>query len=351
MAEFETEAVEMRAQLAALAGVVATGFVVAGVATLAVVGAGDTRRVEPLPARAGPALGAARSWGYQLQKLDASALGDAFDVLVVDYARDGTEATAYSAIDVGRLRHRANGSPRIVLSYLSIGEAESYRFYWNADWFVRPPSWLGGENTAWRRNFTVRFWDERWQRLLFDPNPTLGGWLRDRLGLGVKPYLDRIIEAGFDGVYLDRVDAYETARAERPTARADMIGFVGALSSFAKARRPGFLVVPQNGEDLLSDGRYVAAIDGAGKEDLLYGEGGDGVVNDPRSTRVSVGLLNRAKAAGRPVFVIEYLADQVAQAKAKEDFATLGFIGMFATRSLDQLPAGASTMGVPNEAR
>jgi cysteinyl-tRNA synthetase, unknown class len=316
---------------------IATGLVGVGLIAVAMTRA-DAQATKPLPARVGPALMSARSWGYQLQKVDPSALGNEFDVLVVDYARDGTQATAYTKADVERFRLRTTGKPRIVLSYLSIGEAESYRSYWRPDWFQTPPAWVGAENAAWRKNYAVNFWDARWQRLLFNPNPT--GWDRARewLGLETKPYLDRIIDAGFDGVYLDRVDAYEAVQTTRPSARDDMIGLVGNLSAFAKTRRPGFLVLPQNAEELLDSATYRAAIDGVGKEDLLFGEGGDGVANDPRSTRSSVGFLNRAKADGRPVFVVEYIADPLVQAKAQTDFNTLGYVAAFAARSLDQLP-------------
>ncbi len=51
-----------------------------------------------------------------------------------------------------------------------------------------------------------------------------------------------------------------------------MIAFVTKLAAHARGRKPGFLVVPQNGEELLTDAGYRAVIDGIGKEDILYGE-------------------------------------------------------------------------------
>jgi len=52
------------------------------------------------------------------------------------------------------------------------------------------PSWLDKENPDWPGNYKVRFWDSGWQAIIFQ-------------------YLDKILAQGFDGVYLDLVDAYE----------------------------------------------------------------------------------------------------------------------------------------------
>ena len=118
-----------------------------------------------------------------------------------------------------------------------------------------------------------------------------------------------------------------------------MTDFVSAISRYAKTRRPGFFVLPQNGELLLEDGRYLAAIDGIGKEDLFYGETGDGIANPVPDVRHMIGILNRAKSSGRPVFVIEYLADPNVQRSVLGELHQAGFVGTFAERSLSQPPA------------
>ena len=73
---------------------------------------------------------------------------------------------------------------------MSIGEAEDYRFYWREEWDDSGPSWLDVENADWPGNYKVRFWDSGWQSIMLQ-------------------YADRILAAGFDGVYLDIIDAYE----------------------------------------------------------------------------------------------------------------------------------------------
>src|SRR5262245_37216271 len=116
---------------------------------------------------------------------------------------------------------------------------------------------------------------------------------QDIIFKGPDSYLDRIIKAGFDGAYLDKVDEYEEKSIARanPNARADMIAFVKAVAARARSREPGFLVVPQNGEELLTDEGYRATIDGIGKEDLLFGETRSGRPNSPEDIKTKVGYL------------------------------------------------------------
>ena len=120
-----------------------------------------------------------------------------------------------------------------MLAYLSIGEAQTYRYYWKWYWGwvfgVLSPRWLGSENPEWRGNYGVRYWHEGWQKII------LGG---------ENSYLERIVKAGFDGVYLDGVDEYVDMVKEKRNARALMIAFVKAIAERARVLKPGFLVVP-----------------------------------------------------------------------------------------------------------
>ncbi len=209
-------------------------------------------------------LGRAQSWGYQLQNLNvARAATSPFDVLVIDYATDGDHASALKPAEVARLQTKSDGSRRLVIAYLSVGEAESYRSYWKKDWKRKRPAWLLGENPEWEENYAVCFWDPGWQaNLCGSPDA----------------YLDRILAQGFDGIYLDKCDVGEDlkrrekqAARSRPDLDADMAGLVERLAAYARARRPGFLVVMQNAEPLLERPALRATIDAVAKEELLYG--------------------------------------------------------------------------------
>ncbi|WP_416900126.1 MAG: MJ1477/TM1410 family putative glycoside hydrolase [Minwuia sp.] len=215
-----------------------------------------------------------------------------FELAVVDHSRDGTLAGAFAASEVELMQRMPDGGRRVVLSYLSIGEAEDYRGYWKAEWSKKPPSWLEAENPDWPGNYKVRYWDPDWQALIFG-NP--------------EASLDRIIAAGFDGVYLDIIDAYWYFQEKgRKSAAADMIGFVTALAAYGRKKKPGFLIVPQNAADLLAYPEYLNVIDAQGQEDLFYGLDGPDTPNQKELVDWPMKHLQLALDAGKPVFLIEY---------------------------------------------
>ena len=92
------------------------------------------------------------------------------------------------------LKIKLNGGSRLIIAYMSIGEAEDYRYYWDSDWNNTPPSWLEEENPNWEGNFKVRYWEAEWKGIIYGNDSS---------------YLKKILDAGFDGVYLDIIDAFE----------------------------------------------------------------------------------------------------------------------------------------------
>ena len=277
-------------------------------------------------------LGRVQSWHYQLKRLDVEATArSSADLIVMDHSRNGRQSGMYRRDEIETLRKHPDGSARRVLAYLSVGEAEEYRYYWDPTWKQRPPDWLIGENCRWPDNYLVRFWAEAWKEIVYR---------------GARSYLALNLEAGFDGVYLDRVDAYWDLRKTRPQGRAEMIDLVIDLAATARRLRPGSIIVAQNAEDLLDDRRYRAAIDGVAKEDLLYGIDGTGIRNAASEIKWSTGQLRKLAAEGKPVMVVEYLTKPETVAKAAKELARLGFVATFAHRALDgrdplALPASA----------
>jgi len=114
-----------------------------------------------------------------------------YDALVID-AFFFEEALTTAQVD--SLKTKSNGGARLVLSYLSIGEAEDYRYYWDSGWDSNPPDWLDEANPDWPGNYKVRYWDPDWQDIIYG---------------NADSYLQVILDAGFDGVYLDIIDAFE----------------------------------------------------------------------------------------------------------------------------------------------
>ena len=122
--------------------------------------------------------------------------GTNYDLVIMDlFFEDGDGNTiALTSEDLAPLKTKANGGARLLICYMSIGEAEDYRFYWNDSWDVGDPSWLAEENPSWAGNYKVEYWDTEWQAVIYGSDGA---------------YLDKILDAGFDGVYLDIIDAYE----------------------------------------------------------------------------------------------------------------------------------------------
>jgi cysteinyl-tRNA synthetase len=115
-----------------------------------------------------------------------------YDLVIMDlYFNDGTP---FTKAEISALKNKANGGKRLVVSYMSIGEAENYRFYWQNSWNTSKPNWLDAENPDWKGNFKVKFWDTEWKKVIYGDD---------------NSYVKRILDAGFDGAYLDIIDAFE----------------------------------------------------------------------------------------------------------------------------------------------
>ncbi len=115
-----------------------------------------------------------------------------YDMVITDLFYEGT--SELTSEEITSMKVKTNGGTRLVIAYMSIGEAESYRYYWQKEWAINPPQWLADENLDWPGNYKVRYWDENWKSFIYGNNDS---------------YLKRIIDAGFDWVYLDIIDAFE----------------------------------------------------------------------------------------------------------------------------------------------
>ena len=267
---------------------------------------------------------------YQLQDLDLKAVGESrYDLVVMDYAANGTADTEYSAGEIQALRE-SPGGPKVLLAYMSIGEAEDYRFYWQDGWGVGNPKWLDAENPNWEGNYKVRYWEEEWRQLIFD-------------------YTDRLIAAGFDGAYLDIIDAYQyfteqgapdrgasEERDESPSQR--MADLVAAIASHAKAEDPDFLIFPQNAPELADIvPEYLDYVDGIGQEDIYYGYDEGGVATPASVTAELERRLDRFGERGKLVLTIDYATAVDSADDAYARSIANGYVPFVTTRELDRL--------------
>lgn len=125
------------------------------------------------------------------QTLISAVSATNYDLIILDLYHD---EIAYTIDEIAALKNKANGGSRLVVCYMSIGEAEDYRSYWNTSWSSDEPDWLLEENPDWLGNYKVKYWSDDWQNIIYGSSSS---------------YLTTIMGAGFDGVYLDIIDAYE----------------------------------------------------------------------------------------------------------------------------------------------
>jgi cysteinyl-tRNA synthetase len=264
-----------------------------------------------------PKLSQVQNFVYLLQAHQVSVSdlsNNGFDLVVMDYAKCGDVCSEYTLNEIAQIKSGGiSGHSKVVLAYMSIGESEDYRFYWEPDWQPGSPAWLGPVNPEWEGNYKVRYWMRGWKEIIYG---TAAGQK--------KSYLDRIIDQGFDGVYLDIIDAYEYWSSPaggnertREQARIDMVDFIKELRDYVRVTRgkSDFLIFPQNGADIIYDEndaldsigqQYLSICDGIGQEDVWY----MGTTPQPQEyCEWLTAILDVYKAHGKLVLLVDYLWD------------------------------------------
>jgi len=160
------------------------------------------------------------------------------------------------------------------------------------------------------------------------------------------------VRAGFDGIYLDWVEAFEdaevvkAARAAGLNPAVEMIRFIREIRDYARQRNPDFVVIMQNGS-ALSEGHseLFAAIDALAQEDTWWANSADvpwddptGYDDAPQDPDYTNELLLRFKAyqaAGVPIFTIDYALVHAPEVYTKA--SQLGLIPYCTRSSLERL--------------
>ena len=252
------------------------------------------------------------------------------DWIVLDATFGGD--TVWERADIDAIRNgRAN---RKVVAYISIGEAEDYRPYWHKEWgsnrnlTASAPAWLGVENPEWKGNYRVKYWNAEWEKL-------------------VLASIDDAMERGFDGVYLDIVDGFETFEQEgkefiedrvnpetHQSYRRDMVDWVKAIAARARAKNPASLVIPQNGSQLVEHPDFLEIISAISIEDLFT----NGNKIQPKShTNEVLDDLRKIASANKPALLVEYPKLQERQALTKKLAVENGLVWLITDRQLKTL--------------
>lgn len=251
-----------------------------------------------------------KSWAYLIenQHLDGTIqkLADStYDMLVIDQTRSVKEDEQYnSKSDVSILQssYNSQNQNKIVLSYLNIGEAESYRWYWNDQWKIGNPGWIVAKDPDnWDENYPVLFWDEEWKNI-------------------VQQSIKRIVDDGYNGVYLDWLEIYsfepvqKAAKSQGLDSRTELTYFIKELVEYAHALNPNFIFIAQNASELGEYSDYITLFDGIAQEAIWFdGEGDPDSGNTPGDVKQDIEESNEYitnlqawQRAEKPVFHVEY---------------------------------------------
>ena len=297
------------------------------------------------------------NWSYQLQGLNGAALNPVelaslgAGLLVTDYSRDGSGPNRFTPAEVDTFKANA-----VAVSYISIGEASDFQAYWHANWTSTghatgaltsaAPGWLGPIDEAFPESRKVRYWDPDWQKLIFNDAHT--------------GYLDQIVAQGFDGAYLDIVDAYyfwaaEATPAQRHAgdprtehdAAARMIDFIVAMTAHARQTNPDFAIIPQNGEliidalagtDPARKAAFLGSINAIAVEDVYLRNGTAAENNGFLPDKVVIAALKHDFLAnGKAVFAVDYVNELDGMGRFIQAALADGFIPTVALkRGLDR---------------
>lgn len=308
------------------------------------------------------------SWLYLIDvNLDADTVDEivesAYDLIVIDFITSEKQNEDFPIGNVVDRFHHADQA-KLVVAYVDIGQAEDYRSYWEPDWGIGDPDWIvANDPDGWEGNYPVAYWRDEWHDI----------WLGDD-GL-----ISQIVDAGFDGVYLDWVEAYSDDNVAAAAARDDvdpveaMVDWVAALAATGRDGKPNFLVISQNAAELAAtNSTYRAVIDAVAQEQVWF----DGAANNdppgdcqlpetddlvdtevyertlsdeclqqyaefPESTlHVSseeyLLSLDAIRAMGVPVLTVDYATTQVNVDFVLEISREHGFVPFVGTRLLDE---------------
>ena len=291
-------------------------------------------------------------WAYQIQAQDENGniqkLADSkYELLVIDNPRTVAGKETYNnKSDITSLKNSKgwNGNKKIVVCYIDIGQAEDYRNYWKQGWIVGNPDWIvSTDPDGWAGNFPVKYWKPEWKELIFGTDSSM---------------IDKIIDDGYDGIYLDWVEAFEfepvmnAASSEGLNTRNEMIKFIEEIAQYCRTKKSGFLVIPQNATyiiyndnwelDSLSQ-KYFSIIDAVAQENIWFdgdadpqGQLGD-IPEDEVLTQEYLTNLSYFQNAGKPIFTVDYAqitsnVDSCYRAAERH-----GFIEYVSLRQLDKL--------------
>lgn len=315
---------------------------------------------DPTPRTRVQRLQDAQTWMYQIQELNdpaklATLAATDYPMLVIEPGQNFTDSPYDMANIISTLRTAPDGTERLLLAYVDIGQAEDYRDYWESNWVAPtendagdPDFLLTIDPDGWSGNYVVAYWDPAWKNM----------WTGN---FGIVAELAR---AGFDGIYMDWVEAYDD---EAVISRADDLGldeademflFIEEMDTAGEAVSEDFLIVAQNAPYLLDEdpARYGRTINALAVEDTWWHGDGDVPWDDPRAgdlherhdgdytTPNRLAQYKKYTDVSIPVFTVDYCLSEQNAAEVYRDARALGLRPL-----VTQVPLSQNTDTPPSD--
>lgn len=261
-----------------------------------------------------------RSWAIQLEGVDPAAVAASpFDLVVVDYSRDGTHGGRFTAAEVAAMKVKPEGGRRLVVAWLPVGLAARHRFYWHSE--VEQAPWLGPAIPEWDGLYRARYWDPEWHGVMYG---------------SPDAWVDQIVALGFDGVAVDPGDTAAWFEEQGwTTAHSDMVELVRALASHSRgAGGSDFGVFMQNADDFANDPLVLRTVTGIVQQGTWFDTSGP----TPADSTEGLASLGRvARLAGALVLALDFTVDPEQVRKAHANAKDLTFLEYAAPAALDRL--------------
>lgn len=316
--------------------------------------------LEPLP------VSDIAFWAYQIQDVNAAGAVDAlnashYDMLVLeptrtDWSSNAKDFDTRGMVSKLKSSQASDGAHRkLLVAYIDIGEAEDWRWYWtwSTDWDCAgepPVDWpdyiITCDPDGWSGNYPVAYWGEGWKDIVITGSNQGSHPDRD-----YNSVIDEVIRDGFDGIYLDWVEAFEdadviaAAQAAGVDPAVEMITFIQEMRDYSTARNPDFIIIQQNAASLIDERQeLVNVIDAIAQEAIWYDGDATDDWNDPDGydwpndaslSSYYTGYLDQYLAAGVPVFDCEYALNHASTAYTRA--YARGYVPYATRRSLSQM--------------
>lgn len=253
-------------------------------------------------------LSKVHSWAIVLNPENESSLksADQMDLIILD--------PDYSyQIDL-------KGKDTISIAYVSVGEAESYRTYWES---IKDKPWVLMENPNWKENYLVDMRAEEWQDVL------------------LNQVIPDIVEKGHQGLFLDTIDTASSLFADDPELYPKMLEAPKSIIQKIRKKYPKLLLIPNNGLDLFDS--FATNVDAIFVEDVYsmpnFETGGYEAIAKSETDLKIKKIKNLQKKYQRPVFVVDYVSesDQGAVMQLSAKIKKNGFKPYIAEKELSRV--------------